>query len=147
MTELPTLPYAPRITEFTEPFWDAVEQGILTTTRCNTCGFITFPPKILCPECWGTDLAYIELSGRGILRSYTEVNVAPGVFQAEAPYVIAIVDLEENVRLLSRVRATFEELTPDLPVHMVVRHALPVSLFEFELDAKEEEETERSRNA
>jgi uncharacterized protein len=129
------LPYAPRTTEFTRPFWDAVEAGRLTTTRCRACGFLTFPPKPICPDCWTTDVEYIELSGRGTLRSYTEINVAPAVFRDEAPYVIGIIDLDEDVRLLSRVQATWDELTPDLRVHMVTRYAQPVSLFEFALDS------------
>lgn len=126
------LPFPPRMTEFTRPFWDAVADGRLTTTRCEACGFLTFPPKILCPECWSEDVEYVELSGRGILVSYTEICVAPAVFREEAPYVIAIIDLEEDVRLLSRIRAPFDELRPDIAVRMVVRHAEPVSLFEFE---------------
>jgi len=125
------LPYPPRTTEFTAPFWSAVADGRLTTTRCTRCEFLTFPPKVLCPQCWSRDVEYVVLSGRGRLATFTEVCVPPAVFRDEAPYVIGIVDLEENVRLLTRIRAPFDELTVGLPVHMVVRHSQPVALYEF----------------
>lgn len=129
--ETDVLPYPPRVTEFTAPFWSALGEGRLTTTRCTLCEFLTFPPKIVCPECWSQNVGYVALTGRGRLATFTEVCVAPATFRHEAPYVIGIVDLEENVRLLTRVRAPFEELTVDLPVQMVVRHSEPVPLYEF----------------
>lgn len=138
--EVDQLPYAPRMTEFTRPFWDAVGRGILTTTQCSDCGFLTFPPKPICPECWSENVQYIELSGSGALQSFTEVNIAPAAFRHEAPYVIAIIDLDEGVRLLSRIRAAFDDLVPDLRVRMVPRHAEPVSLFEFEVVPEKEAE-------
>ena len=97
VTEPDVLPYPPRMTEFTAPFWEALREGRLTTTRCTACGFLTFPPKIVCPECWSRDVAYVDLSGAGRLASFTEICVPPAVFRHEAPYVIGIVDLAEEV--------------------------------------------------
>ena len=91
-----TLAYPPRVTAFTATFWDGLREGKFRTTRCLRCRHITFPPKPVCPECWSDDLEWIDLSGRGILRSYTEVSAAPAIFAAEAPYVLCLVDLDEG---------------------------------------------------
>jgi hypothetical protein len=120
------------------PFWDALEGGRLTTTRCRSCGHLTFPPKVLCPGCWGRDLEWVDLRGRGRLASFTEVCVAPSYFQAEAPYVLGLVDLEEGVRVLTRIQARFEDLRVDQPVALAVRRARPVSLFEFRPGGEED---------
>ena len=131
MSDRPGLAYPPRVTRFTRPFWEALDAGRLTTTRCRACGHLTFPPRLLCPDCWGQDVEWTRLSGRGILHSFTEVWAAPGPFAAEVPYVLGLVDLEEGVRCLSRVDARYDDLRVDQPVVLAVRRARPVSLFEF----------------
>jgi uncharacterized OB-fold protein len=139
VSELPALPYPPRPTAAMAPFWEALEQGRLTTTHCRSCGHLTFPPKVLCPGCWGQDLEWVELAGRGRLASFTEVCVAPSYFAGEAPYVLGLVDLEEGVRVLTRIQAPFSELSVDQPVELALRRARPVCLFEFRPGREEEE--------
>ncbi len=133
MTEQ-TLVYPPRVTEFTRTFWEGLGEGRFLTSRCVRCGHLTFPPKPICPECWGSDVEWVPLSGRGTLVSYTEVSAAPQMFAQEAPYRLCIVDLEEGVRCVSRILDEWDALQPDAPVRLRVREAEPVCLFEFELD-------------
>ncbi len=129
-----TLPYPPRVTPFTKPFWEGLDRGVLRTTQCVDCSRITFPPKPLCPECWRSNIEWIDLSGRGTLYSYTEVSAAPATFANEAPYVLCLVDLEEGVRCLSRILAPWSAIRPDMRVTMKVRHTEPVRLFDFVID-------------
>lgn len=132
------LAYPPRVTPFTEPFWRGLDEGVLRTSKCRQCSHMTFPPKPVCPECWGSDLEWVDLSGRGILYSYTEVSAAPATFADEVPYVLCLVDLDEGVRCLSRMNASWESLRPDMRVKMKVRQTTPVRLFDFEIDDSEE---------
>lgn len=94
---------------------------------------MTFPPKPVCPNCWSSNLEWQTLRGTGILRSYTEVCVAPAMFADEAPYVLCLVDLDEGVRCLSRIRANWDDLRPDVRVSVTFREAEPSYLFEFVL--------------
>jgi uncharacterized OB-fold protein len=128
------LAYPPRVTPFTTPFWDGLDEGVLRTTRCRDCSHMTFPPKPICPECWKSDLEWVDTSGRGTLYSYTEVSAAPATFADEAPYVLCLVDLDEGVRCVSRVLATWDELRPDMRVRLKVRDTAPVRLFDFVID-------------
>ena len=127
------LAYPPRITAFTAPFWDGLREGKFRTTRCSQCSHMTFPPKPVCPECWSADVEWVDLSGRGLLRSYTEVCAAPAVFAAEVPYILCLVDLDEGVRCVSRVLADWDELQPDMHVKLKIREAEPAYLFDFVL--------------
>lgn len=134
-----TLAYPPRITEFTRPFWSSLANGVLTTTRCRSCGHMTFPPKPVCPECWKQDVEWVRLSGTGTLYSYTEVSAAPSTFADEVPYILCLVDLDEGVRCLSRVLADWDDLRPDMRVRMQVRNTEPTPLFDFVLEGSEEQ--------
>jgi uncharacterized OB-fold protein len=130
----PELAYPPRVTEFTKPFWKGLEAGVLRTTQCDDCGYMTFPPKPVCPKCWGKQVSWVDLSGRGTLYTYTEVSAAPATFAHEAPYVLCLVDLDEGVRCVSRVLASWEDLRPGARVRLQVRDTEPVKLFDFVLD-------------
>jgi len=96
--------FPPRMTEFTQRFWQGLSSGRFETTRCEDCGRLTFPPKPFCPHCWSKRISWMPLSGRGKLYSQTVVHAAPAVFQDEVPYRVGIVDLDEGVRAL-RARA------------------------------------------
>ena len=87
----------------TAPFWDAVAAGRLDLQRCRSCRRHVFYPRSLCPHCGGLDLEWVTVSGRGTVYSFTVVHRAPAEFQAEAPYVVALVELEEGVRMLTRL--------------------------------------------
>ena len=130
----PELPYPPRVTEFTKPFWEGLDDGVLRTTRCDACGYMTFPPKPICPHCWSKNVQWVDLAGRGVLYTYTEVSAAPAMFADETPYVLCLVDLDEGVRCVSRVLASWEELRPGLRVKVAVRDTDPVKLFDFVID-------------
>jgi uncharacterized OB-fold protein len=102
--DMPTdRPLAPRVTSFTARFWDALADGRLLATRCSGCGRLSFPPKTHCPGCLGADVDWVELSGRGSLYSATRVHAGPARFAADIPYALGIVDLEEGVRLVTRL--------------------------------------------
>lgn len=45
-------PYPPRVSEFTAPFWQALADGHLVTTRGKAPQRLTFPPKPYCPFSW-----------------------------------------------------------------------------------------------
>ena len=88
----------------TRHFWDAVAAGRLDIQRCRACGQHVFYPRgAVCPHCGGLGLDWVRASGRGTVHSFTVVHRAPPEFVAEAPYVVALVDLEEGPRMMSRL--------------------------------------------
>ncbi len=120
--------YPPRQTEFTRHFWCALNQGHFKTTRCDDCGRPSFPPKPFCPHCWSRNVTWIELSGTGVLYSQTVIHAAPAIFRDEAPYRVGIVDLDEGLRVATRIIC---EQTPKLddPVEIVILNYTDGALF------------------
>jgi len=111
--------FPPRMTEFTQRFWQGLAARRFETTKCEDCERLTFPPKPFCPHCWSKRVTWVSLSGRGKLYSQTVVHAAPLVFQDEVPYRVGIVDLDEGLRVATRVLAdTQPEL--DTAVKIVV---------------------------
>jgi len=98
-----TRPWPPCVSPFTKPFWDALAEGRLLTTRGKTSGRLTFPPKPFCPYDWGREIEWVELSGRGKLYSQTVIHAVPAAFAGEAPIRNGIVDLDEGLRVAARI--------------------------------------------
>ena len=111
--------FPPRMTEFTQRFWQGLATGNFETTRCEDCSRLTFPPKPFCPHCWSKRIAWVPLSGRGKLYAQTVVHAAPLVFQGEVPYRVGVVDLDEGLRIATRVLADVEPKL-DTAVEIVV---------------------------
>jgi uncharacterized OB-fold protein len=75
---------------------ESLKKNKLLGLKCNECSTITCPPKMTCQECTGTDLEQLELKGTGKIVSFTTSYVAPQGREAEAPYTIVLVELDEG---------------------------------------------------
>ena len=102
-------------------FYENLRDGELTTTRCQDCGAVHYPPRVVCPECMGDDLEYVDLPQRGELFAFSEVRAgAPLGMEEDVPFVIAIVDLGD-VKLSARVDdARSDDLAIGDPVELKV---------------------------
>lgn len=113
-------PFQPRVSAFTRPFWDGLTAGRLVTTFCPVCSSFAFPPKPLCRRCWSEDVSWRDLRAGGTLYSYTRVHVVPRAFLSDALYDIAIVDLDDGVRLMCRLVGDPAHFAPDIRMEMMV---------------------------
>jgi len=86
-----------------DSFYKLLGEGKLMASRCRSCGKLLVPPRPLCPSCYGTDMEWVELKGEGTVESFTVIHVAPPQFAEEVPYVVALVRLDEGVRLPGRL--------------------------------------------
>jgi uncharacterized OB-fold protein len=94
----------PRIDQESKGFWEACQRGELYLQRCGGCGKTRYYPRALCPHCLDDRTEWVLSSGKGAVYTYTVThqNQAPG-FRDSLPYVLAYVDLEEGVRLLTNI--------------------------------------------
>jgi uncharacterized OB-fold protein len=90
----------PEPDEVSQPFFDATLRGELLLQHCPKCGRWMWPVKSHCIDCLCDDLQWEAASGLGTLYSFTLVHqlVHPG-FKGEMPYNLALVDLDEGVRV------------------------------------------------
>jgi uncharacterized protein len=104
----------------TAPFWEAAREGRLVLPRCLSCGRCHFYPRAICPHCMGERLEWVAASGRGSVHSFTVVHRPPPGFEDQSPYVVALIDLEEGVRMMSWVTGCDPaEVRIGLPVEVV----------------------------
>lgn len=102
----------------TQPWWDAVAEGRFLLRHCNACDAPYWYPRPFCPDCWSTDVSWVEASGRGTVYTWSVVHrndVDP--FDAELPYVVAMVDLEEGPRVATRI---VDVAAPDVHIGLAV---------------------------
>ncbi|GAB2932917.1 Zn-ribbon domain-containing OB-fold protein [Nonomuraea fastidiosa] len=126
---------APKPTPETQPFWDGTAAGELRIQRCTACERHYFYPRPGCPRCGGDQVEWVRASGRATLYSYViNHRPAPG-FEDEAPYAIAVVELEEGVRMMTNIVGVPndpEHLELDMELRVVFerRGDVTVPLFE-----------------
>jgi uncharacterized OB-fold protein len=46
-------------------FYENLREGKFTTTKCKKCGWVAYPPRVICPECYSDELEWIELPKKG----------------------------------------------------------------------------------
>jgi uncharacterized protein len=106
-----------------KPYWDGLRQQKLMLPRCRACGRAFFYPRVLCPRCHAPDIEWVQSSGRGRLHSFGIVyQTISKAFKVKAPYVLAMVELEEGPRLMSNLINIVPDprrIRCDMPVEVV----------------------------
>jgi len=120
----------PVVSPDTKFFWDGMSDGELRIQRCAECGTLRHPPGPMCQQCGGfrgvvpgqqpgtADPGYIAAAGTGTVYSFV-VHHHPPVPGKRLPLVIALVELDEGVRVLgemTEVRA--DEVFIGMPVQV-----------------------------
>ena len=85
-------------------YWEKCKVNELWLRHCIDCQQAYFYPRDICPHCFSKKTDWIQSSGKGILYSFAIVHRAPSpAFREAAPYVVALVDLEEGVRIPTNI--------------------------------------------
>ena len=115
-----------------KPFWDYIKQHELRVQKCLQCGKLHYPASPICPYCLSLESEWTQLSGKGKVASFIVVHRSRSpLFPPGVPYVAAIIETEEGIRMLSNVvgcrpeevrmdmpvKAVFEDVSPELSVH------------------------------
>lgn len=107
----------------TQPFWDSLRAHAIQLQRCSACERFVYYPRAVCPACMSNDLAWTPVSGRGIVHAFTIPHRHPiAAFSADGPYIVALVELDEGVRILSNlvgVDPSPEAVQIGMPVEIV----------------------------
>lgn len=111
----------PSPTPWSKPFWAGCKNRKLMIQQCNGCKKFVFYPKLFCPFCLSQDLSWAEASGKGRVYSYTVVHsYQPRKFADDVPYVVAIIELDEGVRMMSNVvHCKPQEVACDMKVEVL----------------------------
>jgi uncharacterized protein len=104
----PTRMMEPPVGADSGPFWEATREGRLLVQWCTACDKAIFYPRSFCPIC-GAESSALEwrtASGRATVYAVTVEHkpAATGTtFSGGEPYTVALVELEEGVRMMTNV--------------------------------------------
>ncbi len=101
-------------------YWEACNQGRLVLQKCSACGHVQQYHRVLCARCSGEELMDVDASGKGTLRSFTVIRRAvSSAFDADVPYVVALVALAEGPTMMSNlVESPLESIRIGAPVEL-----------------------------
>jgi len=95
----------PQVNRDTEFIWAGARKGELRVQTCSVCGRLRHPPGPVCPRCGAAAPSYTVVSGRGSVFSYV-VHHHPPLPGKELPLVLALVELDEGVRMVGELLDT-----------------------------------------
>lgn len=114
----------PEMDEVSRPFWKGCQRRELLLQRCAQCERYQFYPRPLCLHCYSDHLDWVRSPGIGRVYSFTVTyqNLMPG-FAEEVPYIFALVDLDEGVRMTTNiVGCKPEDVRVGMPVQVVFEY-------------------------
>jgi len=94
----------PEVTDLNRPHWEGAKEHRYLIQKCKQCGHLWFPPVPNCNRCLSYEVEWVDVSGKGTVHSFIVYQQAwhPG-FKDDIPYNLAIIELEEGVRLMNNV--------------------------------------------
>ena len=80
----------------------------LMGSKCKKCGVLSVPPRSICIKCYGSEMEWVEMKGKGKLVAFTCIAIGPPFMIREGydrkhPYVSGVVELEEGVKVVARI--------------------------------------------
>jgi hypothetical protein len=122
----------PRCENLHAEFYEYCKKHELRFQKCFDCGAWRHMPRECCEECGSFNWNWKPSTGRGTLFSWTIIHRAlhPS-YVDEVPYAVVIVEMEEGVRLVTRLdgishdelklgiplEVFFEDVTPEVALH------------------------------
>lgn len=71
--------------------------------KCNKCGKVHFPPRLVCGKCRGREFTKTTLAQAGTVETFTIIRVAPSGFGDLAPYAVGLIKLDDGVKVMAQV--------------------------------------------
>lgn len=99
-------------------FFARCQEERLCLQRCGACTRAVFYPRAVCPHCGAQALAWEDASGRGGVHTFTVQHRFTPEFDTGEPAVLAIIALEEGVRMLARVLEPPDQVAVGMPVEV-----------------------------
>jgi uncharacterized OB-fold protein len=81
----------------------------ISGVKCPKCQWSDFFEAQVCPRCL-TELSVTSFPGQGRIVTFTVIRYPPVGFVGQAPYVVALIDLDGGPRVIGRVTARPEDV-------------------------------------
>lgn len=109
-------PITPDPTPTSQPFWDALDDGKVMLQQCDECGAWIYYPRSRCSSCLSPSLTWKEISGEGMLYTYTVARqpTTPAFDEVEN-LLLAVIELDQGPKVTTSLEGTSAE---DLEIGM-----------------------------
>ena len=95
---------APVVDEESREYWAAGQLGRLLLKLCRDCQRHHFFPRVICPHCHSLHVEWTDARGTGTIYSFTVARRPAGpAFKEDVPYAVALVELDEGPRMMTRI--------------------------------------------
>lgn len=109
----------PQQTPESRPFWEGCQKGLFLLQYCAKCNSINWFPRKFCFACGSDHFDWREAKGTGTLETYTSIHRAMSqAWESEIPYSLAMVRLDEGIRLVTRLTGFTHEPVVDSRVRV-----------------------------
>jgi len=89
---------------WSKPFWEGTKKNKYLIQTCAHCNAQIFYPRRFCPECWSEKFDWKEAKGTGKVYTFTVTYAgAEEKFKDDYPYILALIDLDEGIRIMSNI--------------------------------------------
>jgi hypothetical protein len=86
------------------PYWEATRDGRFELPWCRACGRPHWYPREVCPHCLSDAVEWRAATGRGVVyAASTMPRPALPMLADRVPYVVALVELDEGVRMMTNI--------------------------------------------
>jgi hypothetical protein len=102
-------------------FFSALAEGDLLGGVCADCGEVLLPPRPACYGCGSRNVGVEPRPKSGTVYTYTAVHAPPPALEADAPYTIAVVEIDDGGRLTGRVDADHGDVSIGDRVELRIR--------------------------
>lgn len=112
---------------------EGLAAGELRFQHCAQCEAAVFYPRVLCPACGSESLDWRASAGLGTVYATTVLHQ-----RGTDPYNVALIDLDEGFRMMSRVEGVAPEdvaIGSRVRVAVVDRDGAPLAVFRTEEEA------------
>ena len=76
---------------------------------CTGCSKWHFPPRLICDKCGAEKFETKVMRRTGKVLTYTIIRVPPAPFKDQAPYAVAVIEMDDGPRLMAQVVDCKEE--------------------------------------
>jgi uncharacterized OB-fold protein len=99
----------PAPTRESQPYWDGTQEHKFRLQHCAACGKARHYPRPVCPHCFSMEAEWKDAAVTGAIHTWTICHHPFNFFfKAQAPYIVAMVDMDAGVRVNAPLRGVSE---------------------------------------
>jgi uncharacterized OB-fold protein len=100
----------PTPTRDSQAYWDGMREGRFMLQHCAACGKVRHYPRPVCPHCFSMESSFKEAPLGGTIHTWTVCHHPFNFyFKAQAPYIVALVDMDAGVRINAQLHGVVAE--------------------------------------